>query len=125
MELDDELLDKLCNYVKLGINLDVAAMAEGVNAQTLGEWISKANNATEGIYSILLDRLNQARAQGEILHVQRIVADGGPKESQWILERLHPEKWAPQRDMKAKQKTAQIIDAAFNEKPKRKQINGR
>jgi hypothetical protein len=122
MDLTEEIIEKLCSYIRLGATLDTAAMAEGIMPPVLSDWVGKAQSGGKGVYAMFLLKLSQARAQGEILHIQRIVSDGGPKESQWLLERMYPEKWGLKRPVsKAKEKTAKILDAAFNE-PKRKKI---
>lgn len=120
MELTEELTEKLCSYVRLGVSIDVAVVAEGATLETLGEWIESAMcEKPTGIHSQFIRKIDQARAQGEILHIRRIVTDGGPKESQWVLERMYPEKWAQKRPAQEKKQTASVIDAAFSLTPKR------
>ena len=115
MDLTEEIIEKLCACVKLGASVDTAALAEGVNMGILKEWMNG---------DILPARIIQARAQAEILHLQRIISSGTAKESQWVLERMYPEKWAAKRPETPQKKkyTASIIDAAFQSTPKTKRL---
>lgn len=114
MDLSEETITKLCAYVRTGINPDVAASAEGIPLQTLYSWLDRGRAEPGTIYSEFVDRLIQAKAQGEVLHVQRIVALGGARESQWILERMYPEKWGLKRPEGKKTESLKAIDAAFS-----------
>lgn len=120
MDLTPEIIDKLCSYVKLGANVDTAALAEGIRLDILEGWLERGRMDVAGdIHSELIHRIAQARAQGEILHIHRIIEQGGARESQWILERMYPEKWAPKKieSSPKQQSTARVLDAAFKEIP--------
>ena len=124
MELTPEIIDKLCSYVKIGASIDAAALAEGIYLKTLTAWLQLGSESEpEDIHAILIHRIDQARAQAEIIHINRIVQSGTAKESQWMLERMFPEKWAPKRGDEPKRKaTASILDAAFTETTPKKRI---
>ena len=92
MELTETIIEKLCSYVRLGANSETAALAEGIPESTLEAWVAQGESDPSSLHADFVHRLNQAKAQGEILHIQRIVANGGPGESKWVLERMYPEK---------------------------------
>jgi hypothetical protein len=118
IELTEAIIEKLCSYVRLGANLDTAAQAEGISPHCLQDWIYETKReAAEPIYATFENKLRQAKAQGEILHIQRIVASGGARESQWLLERMYPEKWGQKsRQATDRDKRAKEIAAVFSPK---------
>lgn len=121
MELTEEILGRLCAYIRLGADVETAAMAAGVAPSVLASWVQRSAENDQGIYADLMQRLAQARAQGEILHIKKIVEEGGAKESQWILERMYPDKWGARKPEGKQKETLNAIDAAFSET---KRLNG-
>lgn len=119
MELTPLIIEKLCSYVRLGVNVFVAARAEGIPPSVVSSWAQKAESSSNNIYRDFINKISQAEAQGEILHVQRIVASGKAKESQWLLERMYPEKWGlKKQSQKQIEELDAIIEGIYLEKPK-------
>jgi hypothetical protein len=112
LDISEELIAKICSYVRLGANIETSAQAEGVPPDILNEWLCKADKSG-GIYEHLKQELDKARAQGEILHIQRIVSQGSARESQWILERMSPEKWGPTLPAKKTKKQSSILKGSI------------
>lgn len=113
MNLTDDLIEKLCSYVRMGVSIAISAQAEGIPVDIVQDWLIKSESGQEP-YSTFAKRIMQAKAQGEILHIQRIVAQGSAKESQWLLERMYPERWATKKTKDkptTKSVTGKIIDS--------------
>jgi hypothetical protein len=96
--LTPEVADRLVALLRAGNYDAVAARACGVAPRTFREWQQRgrSDRAADEPYRRLLARVEQARAEGEAVHVARIAkaAEQDWRASAWYLERAFPERWA-------------------------------
>ena len=84
-----ELQERICQLIRVGNSVEVAAEAAGIAPVTVYSW--KQTNAE------FADAIETARAEAETLLVARIskVAQRGSwRAACWLLERHWPEEWA-------------------------------
>ena len=92
-KLTPEVQKKICDYIRIGLTYERAALAAGISVATFYNWKARGEKARSGKYFDFLDALHRAEAEGEARHVA-IIANEGPAGSKWILARRHPERWA-------------------------------
>lgn len=96
--LTDATADRIAGLLRAGNYDAVAARAVGVSPRTLRDWLQRGRTSTlptDDAYRDLAERVDRARAEGEALHVTRIVraAEDDWHASAWFLERSYPERW--------------------------------
>jgi hypothetical protein len=95
--LTDAIAARLIALLRAGNYDSTAARACGVGARTVRGWLERGRSDREqdAPYRELLARVEQARAEGEAVHVARIAkaAEEDWRASAWYLERAYPERW--------------------------------
>lgn len=91
-ELTPEVSEIICQMVRLGTTYEVAAIAAGVTRQTFGTWKRRGREEPDSIYADFLSDLEEAEAQGEVVHLHTI-SKGGAAGAQWILAARHPQRY--------------------------------
>ena len=105
-KLTPEIQGKICDAIRVGATREIAARAAGISKSTLCDWIRRGRDARERLskngargrkrekpFLDFLDALEQAEAEGEVEHLNKIASEGAPG-SKWILSRRHAERWA-------------------------------
>ena len=115
-KLTPDLIQEVCNWLKLGYYQEDAATMAGISSSTFYDWMRRAEGqkALESVDSPLPDSpdaeivevvdmylefseaVKKARAEAEGAHIRNIrkAADNGTwQASAWFLERSFPKKW--------------------------------
>jgi hypothetical protein len=92
--LDDATADKLVVMLRAGNYVAVAANAAGISLRTLQVWLQRGRKG-EDPYAALVERVDRARAEGEVRNVATIAKAATERwdAAAWLLERQYPERW--------------------------------
>jgi hypothetical protein len=119
--LTPEIADEVVTLVRAGNYFAVAAEAVGVHRETLRRWLKKGEDADEGLYFELVERVRQAEALAEVDAVA-VVREGGKA---WIanmtyLERRHPDRWRRATDTRPiKEPAEKTLEQRLRERSER------
>lgn len=96
--LTPELQDQLAAMLSAGNYLAVCCRAVGLPQSTYKMWFERgASDAPkDALYARFRDRMEEARARGEVRLVAEVsnAARENWQAAVWLLERLHPDRWA-------------------------------
>jgi len=122
-KISPNLIEDVCNWLKLGYYQEDAAVMAGISPSTFYEWMKKGDEMDDNIeedkalpspdsslpatqeaveievvnmYSEFSEAVKRARAEAEGAHIRNIrrAADNGSwQASAWWLERSFPKKW--------------------------------
>ena len=117
-KLTPQLIEDICNWLKLGYYQEDAAVMAGISTSTYYEWMKKGEEAQKALesgdstslpaipegeegeivdmFQEFSDAVKRARAEAEGAHIRNIrkAADNGSwQASAWWLERSFPKKW--------------------------------
>ena len=88
-KLTKELTEKICELIRSGNYVKVAAQACGICEGTYYNWVKQGEKAKSGKYFEFLKLTTRAKAEFETTAVKEI----GYKYKSWLLERRHPDRW--------------------------------
>jgi hypothetical protein len=97
--LTPEIHRRICDFVRAGSHLNVAAQAAGIDDTTLSRWRTRGKqdeeNGIESPYADLRRDLARAEAEAELTGIMRIrrAADEDWRADAWFMERRFPERW--------------------------------
>ncbi|NLA45469.1 MAG: hypothetical protein GX869_07490 [Candidatus Cloacimonetes bacterium] len=66
LKLNQELIKKVCGYIKTGNYIETSCRACGITAKTYYEWIKKAEIKPNSIYGMFSKAIEEAEAEAEI-----------------------------------------------------------
>ena len=117
-KLTPDVIEDICNWLKLGYYQEDAATMAGISASTFYDWMKKGDEGQKALesgtssslpaiqedgeveivdmYSEFSEAVKKARAEAEGAHLRNIrrAADNGTwQASAWWLERAFPKKW--------------------------------
>ena len=117
-KLTPEVIEEICNWLKLGYYQEDAATMAGISASTYYDWMKKGDDAQKALesgdssslpatqerdevevvnmFQEFSEAVKKARAEAEGAHIRNIrkAADNGNwQASAWWLERSFPQKW--------------------------------
>jgi len=90
---NDEIISQITGYMRVGAGYTLAATACGIDDTTAKAWLEKAQEAKDGIYKQFHDAIRVARAQAEVIALQRLAAEGGASGAKTVLELINPGKY--------------------------------
>lgn len=100
IEITDEIVERLTTMLRAGNYLHVAIAASGVSRATFMRWMQrgKSKRVSDVVFADLRERVEKARAEGEVRMVTVIAA--AAQKGDWraalaMLEREYPERWGP------------------------------
>ncbi len=100
-KLTPEIENKLIKFITLGVPLESASNAIGLDYTTVREWLQRGEgrHPTRGKtaqFEAFADRYQQAVGQCEARLVAKIqsAADKDWKAAAWLLSRRHPQRWS-------------------------------
>jgi transposase len=103
-KLTDELEQQLCNALRAGNYLDVAARYAGVSRSSVHRWLAQAaEDAADPRLKPFAAAVSKAEADAEIHAVgvvRKAINQGDTRAAFGYLERRHPERWS-RRDQSA------------------------
>jgi transposase len=98
-ELTPEVTERVCQVLRAGNYLEVAAVAAGISRSTCYDWLKRGDPEgtapADAPYRDFRESVEKARAEGEARNVT-LIAQAAPKNWQaaaWLLERQFPERW--------------------------------
>ena len=96
--LNEELINQIAGYIRVGADFMLASAACGVGEENGKKWLAKAEESKGGdpvddIYCHLYNSIRQSTAHAEVIALQRLSAEGGLSGSKWLLEKINPEKY--------------------------------
>jgi len=100
-KLNEQLIRKICAFIRAGTTYETAAKANGIARSTLYNWRKRGQKAASGIYKQFHDELNRADAVAEVKFLIALRKQG-PEAAKWILQRRWPERW----DLRHRRKTS-------------------
>ena len=94
-KLTPEITKRICDLVRAGNYLEVAAAVCGINKDTLFEWLKRGARSSRGPYKRFSDSVDIALAEAEINDVNALdkAANADWRVPAWRLERKHPTRW--------------------------------
>jgi transposase len=108
-DCNDQMIERICQYVRDGNYLEPSAVRAGVDKSTLYLWLKRGglerkrlmrNDAAEpiereAIYVKLLEALEKAEAEAEAIDIATVRAASGMQwqAAAWRLERKHQKRW--------------------------------
>jgi len=100
-KLTPEIENKLIKFIALGVPLESASKACGLDYTTVREWLSRGKNehpsrSKTPQFAAFADRYDVAVGECEARLVAKIqsAADSDWKAAAWLLARRHPDRWA-------------------------------
>ena len=100
-KLTPALQEKICQYIRLGMKYERAAIAAGISESTFYSWKEKGEQQKTGSYRDFLEALKKAEVTGEarlLAKIEQHGSDDKPGKWQalaWILERRHRSTYGP------------------------------
>lgn len=116
--LTPEVAGLIVQMIQAGNHTNVACIAAGVPVSTFEKWWKRGDprndDEKDAGYREFRQRVERARAEGEVVLVTRVAA-AATRDVQtaiWLLERMYPERWArvSQRDAAAEREQAERND---------------
>lgn len=109
--LNEDLIDQIGGYMRVGADFMLASAACGVLEKTAQEWLIKAEESKSkdfetNIYCKLYNSIRQSLAHAEVIALQRLSAEGGSTGAKWLLEKINPVKYKGIKKEKAEKKSA-------------------
>lgn len=92
-ELTQELIESICDIVRMGVDWDVAAVALGAELKTVREWEERAIEAKSGLFMNLFRDVTRAQAESEVIYAAKIAKDDAPGTAFRVLGKINPGKW--------------------------------
>jgi transposase len=121
-KLDEDVVARLLQVLRVGGYPEAAAEVAGIHAATYYRWMARGEAAgdepKDAPFRDFRERVEQARAEGETRNVA-IIAQAAQTQWQaaaWLLERQFPERWArPAPREHAKPEPTTAVDDPFAE----------
>jgi len=100
-KLNDELIQKMYEYISQGHYINVVCDFLNINESTYYDWLKRAkeeeSKGIESIYTKFSKSVKEAEARAEMTHLQNILKtarEGTWTASAWYLERKHKQRWS-------------------------------
>jgi transposase-like protein len=119
-KLTPELQEAICEHLRSGNLLQVAAQAEGIDRATLWRW-RKRGEAGEAPFDVFCNAVERAMAEAEcemVERLKRLGTESGKSSSamvratSWILERTRRERYGPSVTLKVEEAKEKLLDVA-------------
>lgn len=91
-----ETQERICQLIRAGTTVEVAAEASGIAASTYYGWMQRGQGK-EQPWRDFREAVERARAEAEAVlvgRVSRAAQSGSWRAATWLLERQWPERWA-------------------------------
>lgn len=86
-------ISQLSGYMRVGASYMLAAAACGIPEDTAKTWMQKARKAKDGVFKEFYEAVRVAKAQAEVIALQRLAAEGGASGAKTVLEIVNPGKY--------------------------------
>ncbi len=110
----DAIISQISGYIRVGASYLLAATACGVPESTAKNWWKTAEKAKDGVYRGFYESMRVAKAQAEVIALQRLSAEGGASGAKTVLEIINPEKYG--KNKKTQEDISEEVDfgSCFN-----------
>jgi transposase len=105
LKLTDELQDKLCGLLRVGVTIEDACTECGICRDTFQKWQARALEKEEPLFLKFLHAVDRAKAQSKIRSLIRMdkAAVGDWRADAWLLERRFPDEFGKRDQVKVHQ----------------------
>lgn len=118
-EISRDIINQISGYMRIGASFILSTAACGISEESAKRWELKANEANENkednIYRELFNAIRTAKAQAELVALQRLSAEGGAAGARWLLENINPEKYSKKKNKEIKESTKQEENTHANQ----------
>ena len=100
-KLNKDMCERICEGLRQGNYITTVCRANGISQRSFYAWKKKGEQGLEP-YKTFLERVEEAEAEGEMLHVGIIhdtALTGNWLSSAWLLERKYPERFGKREKM--------------------------
>jgi transposase len=102
-KLDEQTIEDIARLVRVGTPISGAAQTVGISTSTFYSWLERGESTkpADAPYRKFREAIEQARAEGEVLLVQRIqnaAAKGSWQAAAYLLERRYSDNWRKDAD---------------------------
>ncbi len=115
-KLDPVVTQRICDLVRAGNYLEVAANAAGIHPTTLHRWLRQGRAQVRGRYRKFVNAVEKAQAEGESRDVALIAraAASDWKAAAWRLERRAPRRYGLRVQVSIQEELDAIFDRLKN-----------
>lgn len=103
-KLTDDIVNKICEAIKLGMTYEDASVFAGVTRRTFQNWLKEGRAGNEK-YREFLEKIENAEVTGmavNLSNIHKASQAGSWQAGAWLLERRHPEKFGRNIEVRAK-----------------------
>jgi predicted site-specific integrase-resolvase len=111
-KLDAAVTQKICDLLRAGNFLEVAARAAGVHPTTVHRWLRTGRDQKKGRYRRFFDTVEKAQAEAEARDVALIAkaASEDWRAAAWRLERKAPRRYGARVQISVQEEVDSILD---------------
>jgi len=111
-KLDVAVTQKICDLLRAGNFIDVAADAAGVHRTTVHRWLRTGRGQKKGRYKRFFDAVEKAQAEAEARDVALIAkaASTDWRAAAWRLERKAPRRYGARVQISVQEEVDSILD---------------
>ena len=118
-----ELCDKLCKLRSIGLDKQSCAKKCRINPKTITRWLEKGRNARSGKHHDFYMKWQEADADFELVHLQKIIDNKDWRSSQYLLQVTNPEKYVVVNKTENKNTNTHSFEELFDDEEIRRQSN--
>jgi hypothetical protein len=110
-KLDPLVTQKVCDLIRAGNYLEVAATAAGIHRTTLYRWMHHGRDQKRGRYRKFLSQVEKAQAESESRDVALVAkaASEDWRAAAWRLERKAPRRYGPRVQQAVQQELEAVL----------------
>lgn len=88
MEPTPEIIEQICQIVRMGLDFRTACLTHSVDSETISEWQENIRTEKGEPWKTFRQNLEFAEAQCRTILIQRILAEGGGNGAKFILQNI-------------------------------------
>jgi hypothetical protein len=92
-KLDDEIEEKICGLIRVGLSDQDAGRLAGISRETIWDWKCRGEAEPESRYGRFLEKIQEAVIHREAHHLNFISRDNDWKARRWLLCNWHPDRY--------------------------------
>ncbi len=122
LETQPEIVDKICNVLRIGSHIEVAAAINGIGYNTLRSWIIKGKEDQESIYGKFYQAVEKAFSEAETRDLATIDQFANGRDAVYEMEVVRDSNGSIERTADGKPMTQVARDSEGNAILKRSEI---